>query len=75
MPAASRLAPSKTSLNAPRCSKARSRRGGWGWEPRYPDREDPGAGTVVATAATEEKREYTRTIGADFAVDYEKPAG
>jgi NADPH:quinone reductase len=32
-----------------------------------------GAGTVVATAGTEAKREYTRTIGADFAVDYEKP--
>jgi NADPH2:quinone reductase len=24
-------------------------------------------------AGTEEKREYTRTIGADFSVDYEKP--
>jgi NADPH:quinone reductase len=32
-----------------------------------------GAGTIVATAGTKEKREYSRTIGADFAVDYEKP--
>jgi NADPH:quinone reductase len=32
-----------------------------------------GASTIVATAGTQEKREYTRTIGADFSVDYEKP--
>jgi NADPH2:quinone reductase len=32
-----------------------------------------GAGTVIATAGTEEKRSITRVLGADFAVDYEKP--
>ena len=32
-----------------------------------------GAGVVVATAGTEEKRAHTLELGADFAVDYEKP--
>ena len=31
-----------------------------------------GAGTVIATAGTEEKRAHTLELGADFAVDYEK---
>ncbi|MEI9999443.1 MAG: zinc-binding dehydrogenase [Verrucomicrobiota bacterium] len=30
-----------------------------------------GAGKVIATAGTEEKRAFTRSLGADFAVDYE----
>jgi NADPH:quinone reductase len=29
-----------------------------------------GAGTVIATASTKEKREYARTLGADVTVDY-----
>jgi len=32
-----------------------------------------GAGLLIATAGTEEKRAFTRSLGADFAVDYEKP--
>jgi NADPH:quinone reductase len=32
-----------------------------------------GAGLVIATAGTEEKRAFTRSIGADVAVDYEQP--
>lgn len=32
-----------------------------------------GAGPVIATAATPEKREYALAIGADFAIDYEAP--
>jgi NADPH:quinone reductase len=32
-----------------------------------------GAGQVIATASTEEKRAFTRGIGADFAVDYTQP--
>lgn len=31
-----------------------------------------GAGTIVATAASEEKRNYARTLGADVAIDYTK---
>lgn len=32
-----------------------------------------GASPVIATAATQEKREYALTMGADFAIDYERP--
>jgi NADPH2:quinone reductase len=32
-----------------------------------------GAGHIIGTASTEEKREFVRSLGADVAVDYEKP--
>lgn len=32
-----------------------------------------GANPVIATAATQEKREYALAIGADFAIDYQQP--
>jgi NADPH:quinone reductase len=32
-----------------------------------------GAGLVLGTAGSEEKRQFVRTIGADFAVDYNRP--
>ena len=32
-----------------------------------------GAGRVIATASTDEKRAFTRSVGADIAVDYTKP--
>jgi NADPH2:quinone reductase len=33
----------------------------------------PGAGQVITTAGTDERRAYARSIGADVAVDYGKP--